>query len=353
MSLFGHVGQISVLWPHMLWLLAPLPLLIVLYFWLGARQRQARATLTGLWALTARRSGRDRLRRALPPLLYFIGLVALVGAVARPQAVVMLPSLHRDIILAIDHSGSMSATDIKPNRLSAAQSAARTFIESQPRHSRIGIVSIAGTASVVQSPTDNREDLVQALERLKPQRGTALGSGIYIALATLLPEARLDLQSLLNGRPNWGWSGADPKGEDGKKVSPGSNRSAAIVLLSDGESNHGPEPLEAAKLAADYGVRIYTVGVGSKEGFTLSFGGWSMRVSLDEDMLRQIAATTLGEYYAATSTQQLTDIYERLSARMVVERSRTIEVTAFLVATGALLLVISALCSIVWFNRVL
>ena len=112
--------------------------------------------------------------------------------------------MHKDVILAIDSSGSMRATDVKPNRLSAAQSAARTFVESQPRHSRIGIVSIAGTASVVQSPTDNREDLLQAIERLKLQRGTALGSGIYIALATLLPEAGINLEHLVHGKPAGG-----------------------------------------------------------------------------------------------------------------------------------------------------
>jgi len=350
-SFIEQLGQITVLWPRMLWLLVPLLVVIGLYFLFGARRRKAHAHLSGLLASSATSAVGASLRRAVPPVLFFVGLLALIAAVSRPQAVVMLPSMHKDVILAIDSSGSMRATDVKPNRLSAAQSAARTFVESQPRHSRIGIVSIAGTASVVQSPTDNREDLLQAIERLKLQRGTALGSGIYIALATLLPDAGINLEQLVHGKPAW-WAGFE-SGSKEKPVPAGSNRSAAIVLLTDGENTHGPEPLEAAKLAADHGVRIYTVGIGTKEGITLGFSGWSMRVSLDEDTLQKIAGMTRGEYYAATSTQQLKSIYEHLSARMVIERSRTVEVTAFLIAIGALLLVISAFCSVLWFNRVL
>jgi Ca-activated chloride channel family protein len=247
----------------------------------------------------------------------------------------------------------MRATDAKPNRLGAAQSAARTFVESQPRHSRIGIVSIASSAAVAQSLTDNREDLLQAIERIQLQRGTALGSGIYIALATLLPNAGINLEHLVHGRSwNWNWDDDEPTGK-GKAVPAGSNRSAAIVLLSDGENNHGPDPLEAAKLAAKHGIRIYTVGIGSTEGITLGYSGWSMRVRLDEDVLRKIAATTHGEYYGATSAQELKSIYQHLSARMVIERARTVEVTAIFVGAGALLLVISALISVRWFNRVL
>lgn len=352
MRLLEQLTGITVLWPHMLWLLVPLPLLVAVYLWLGARRRRAHARLPGLWNLGGPRSAGASLRRAAPPLLFLLALFALVVAVSRPRAVVMLPSMHKEVILALDISGSMRATDVKPHRLGAAQDAARAFIERQPPHTRIGIVSVAGTASVVQSPTDNRQDLLQAIERLQLQRGTALGSGIYVSLATLLPDAGINLEQLVHGRPDFWprWSGV---GKEKKPVPPGSNRSVAIVLLSDGENNHGPDPLEAAKLAAEHGVRIHTVGIGSTEGTTLGFSGWSMRVRLDEAALRKIAATTHGEYYAATSAQELKNIYEHLSARMVVERARTVEVTAIFVAVGALLLVISALCSVLWFNRVL
>lgn len=350
-----ELGQITVLWPRMLWLLAPLPVLVVIYLWLGARPRKAHARLARLSTLSASRTAGASLRRAVPPLLFLVGLAALIGAVARPQADVKFPSMHKDIVLALDTSGSMRATDVKPNRLAAAQRAARAFIERRPPYTRIGIVSVAGAASVVQSLTDDREDLLQAIERVQLQRGTALGSGIYISLATLLPDAGIDLEHLVHGRPQFWtrWPSAEAPGKERKSVPVGSNRSVAIVLLSDGESNHGPDPLEAAKLAADHGVRIYTIGIGSAEGITLGFAGWSMRVRLDEDTLRKIAATTHGEYYAATSAQDLKSIYEHLRARMVIERTRTVEVTAVFVGIGALLLVISALCSVLWFNRVL
>jgi Ca-activated chloride channel family protein len=353
MSALGQLGGVSVLWPRMLWLLAVLPLLVATYFWLRGRRR-APARLVGLSNPMASGDVSGRLRRHGPPLLFLLGLCALIGAVSRPQAVVVLPSMQKNVILAIDTSGSMRATDVKPNRLSAAQSAARTFVENQPQHSRIGIVSIAGTASVVQSPTDNREDLLKAIERVQLQPGTALGSGIYISLATLLPDTGIDLESLVHGRPSRSWDRwSGDKREQKNPVPAGSNRSVAIVLLSDGQNTHGPDPLEAAKLAAEHGVRIYSVGIGSTEGTTLGFKGWSMRVRLDEDALKKIAATTHGEYYAATSAQQLKTIYERLSARMVVERGRTIEMTAILVGVGALLLMISAVYSVFRFNRVL
>jgi Ca-activated chloride channel family protein len=354
MSLLQPLGEMTVLWPRMLWLLAAVPLLVATYIWLGARRRQAHARLPGLSNLAATGPANASLRRHVPPLLFLVGLCALTGAVSRPQAVVMLPSMHKNVILAIDTSGSMRATDVKPDRLSAAQSAARTFVENQPPHSRIGIVSISGTASLVQSLTDNREDLLQAIKRAQLQRGTALGSGIYISLATLLPDAGIDIEQLLRSRSSrhW-WDGAEQAAKDKKPVPPGSNRSVAIVLLSDGENTDGPDPLEAAKLAAEHGVRIYTVGIGTPEGITLGFSGWSMRVRLDEATLRKIAATTHGEYYAATSARELTRIYEHLSARMIVERRRSTEVTAVFVGLGALLLVVSAWLSILWTNRVL
>lgn len=354
MSVLAQLGEITVLWPRMLWLLASALLLVVAYVWLGVRRRRAHKRLAGLSILSAAGAGGAALRRHGPPLFFLVGLCALIGAVARPQAIVMLPSMHKNVILAIDTSGSMRAADVKPNRLAAAQSAARTFVENQPQHSRIGIVSIAGTASVVQSLTDNREDLLQAIERVQLQRGTALGSGIYISLATLLPDAGIDMENLVHGRSSrsWGrWSGAG-RAEKKKPVPPGSNRSVAIVLLSDGQNTHGPDPLEAAKLAAEHGVRVYTVGIGSTEGITLGFNGWSMRVRLDEATLKEIAARTHGEYYAATSAQELKKIYQHLSARMVIERSRAVEVTAVFVGFGALLLVFSALFSVLWFNRV-
>lgn len=345
----------TVLWPRMLWLLALLPLLAGWYVRLAARRRRSLAQLPGLWRSATPGSAGFSLRRAVPPILLLLALLAFISAVSRPQAVVTLPSIHRDVVLALDTSGSMRATDVDPDRFAAAKNAARTFIERRPQRTRVGIVTVAGNATLVQSPTDNRDDLLQAIERVQLQPGTALGSGIYIALATLLPDAGINIDQLVHGRPDFRtrWPSAlERDGKERKPVPPGSNRSAAIVLLSDGESNTGPDPMLAAKLAAEHGVRVYTVGIGSTEGHALAFGGWSMRVSLDEETLRSIAETTLGEYYAAGSAQDLKRIYEYLSARMLVARASNVEVTAFFVAIGALLLAISALCSMLWFNRV-
>lgn len=346
---FEQIVQLSFMWPRMLWLLAPLPLLLVAFVRIAARQRRGYARLAGILVPVSERHGNGVFRRALPPLLMVLALVALVGAVSRPHANVLLPSLHKDLILAIDVSGSMRATDVKPDRMSAARAAARTFIDSQPSYTRVGIVAIAGTAFVVQSPTDNREDLYQALDRLQPQKGSAIGSGIYIALATLLPDAGINLEQLVSGR-SWAWP--LPAGEVKEKVAVGSNRTAAIVLMSDGESNFGPDPMEAAKLAAEHGVRVYTVGIGTKEGAPLEYAGWSMRVQLDEELLKKIAVTTLGEYYSAATAKRLQQVYEHLSAKMIVERTRTVEMTVYLVAAGALLLALSAFLSVLWFNRV-
>ena len=356
MSVLAQLGEITVLWPRMLWLLAAVPLLVLAYLWLLARRRRAHARLAGLSNLSTPGAAGARLRRHVPPVLFLLGLCVLIGAVSRPHAVLSLPSMHGNVILAIDTSGSMRATDVKPNRLAAAQSAVRSFVENRQRHTRIGIVSIAGNASVVQSPTDSREDLLQAIDRLQLQPGTAIGSGIYISLATLLPDAGIDLERLLYGYPprfRRHWTSDGRPIEDRKPVPPGSNRSAAIVLLSDGASNHGPDPLDAARFAAEHGVRIHTVGIGSREGVTLGFSGWSMRVRLDDSTLKRIAETTYGEYYAAASAPELKNIYQQWGARMVIERKRATEVTAFFVGFGALLLVISGLASVLWFHRVL
>ncbi|MBX3651524.1 MAG: VWA domain-containing protein [Burkholderiales bacterium] len=355
MDIFESLTGFSVLWPRLLWLLALLPVPAVLYFRLGARRGGALAQLPGLGHPVTPQTKGDRLRRTLPPVLLLLGLLLLLGAVARPQAILTLPSAHRDVILALDVSGSMRATDVQPDRLAAAKKAARTFIERLPPRTRAGIITVAGNATIIQSPTDNREDLLEALDRVQLERGSAIGSGIYISLATLLPDAGINIDQLVHGRPDFRtlWPPApDGANKEQKPVAPGSNRSAAIVLLSDGENNFGPDPLKAATLAAEHGVRVYTVGIGSSEGIALTVGGSSMRVSLDEETLRKIAETTLGEYYAAGSAQDLRRIYDQLGARMAISGARTVEVTAFFAIFGALLLAISALCSMLWFNRV-
>jgi Ca-activated chloride channel family protein len=347
-------GGMTFLWPAMLWLLVLVPGLVGLYWWLLNRRKKTAVRYASLAMVGEATGGAVKLRRHVPPVLLLLGLCAMIFAVARPHAVVMLPTHQATLILAMDVSGSMRATDVKPNRLTAAQNAAKAFVAEQPRDVRIGIVAIAGTAAVVQSPTDNREDIVQAIDRFQLQRGTAIGSGLIISLATILPEAGINLEQFSYGLPPRAWAlDAAGKAESKKPVPPGSNGSAAIVLLTDGQTNVGPDPLEAAKLAAEHGVRIYTVGIGTVEGTILGFDGWSMRVRLDEGTLKKIATMTHGDYFQASSAADLKAVYRKLTAKFLLEKKRSTEVTALFVAVGAVLALLGALLSVFWFNRIL
>jgi Ca-activated chloride channel family protein len=276
--------------------------------------------------------------------------------VARPSAVLTLPSHHDTVILAMDVSGSMRATDVQPNRLVAAQAAAREFVAKQPRRTRIGVVAFAGTAAVVQAPTHNREDVTAAIDRFQLQRGTAIGSGIIVALATLLPDAGIDVSDSIYGRnaprPLPLDRGRKAEKKEFKPVPPGTYPSGAIILLTDGQRTAGPDSMEAAKMAADRGVRVFTVGFGTPAGEVLGFEGWSFRARLDEETLKAIANTTRGEYFYAGSAADLKKVYDTLSARIVFEKKET-EITAFFAAGAAALALLAAFLSMLWFNRIL
>lgn len=348
-------GSLTFLWPSMLWLLIAVPLAAALYWVLAARRRQSAAryasleTVGGPHGRAARAS--TPARRVIPLVLWTLALTALILATARPQAALTLPARLDAIVLALDMSNSMRATDVKPNRLSAARDAAKTFIEAQPRNVRIGIVAVAASAAVVQSPTNNREDLVAAIDRLETQRGTALGSGLIIALDAALPTARINVEEFINPRPGEKkirrtdeLPARDPKGD---------NKQVAVVLLSDGQSNVGPDPLKAAEIASDYGVRIYTVGIGTTEGTVVNAEGWNMRVRLDEEALKKIADVTSAEYFRAADAAQLKKIYQVLSTKLSFERQQPTEVTAIFAAIGASFALAGALLSLWWFNRIL
>lgn len=339
-------------WPTLLALLALLPLAVALYLWLLRRRRQTTVRLSSLGVARAALAGRASWRRHVPPALLLAALAALIVAMARPVATVALPLADRTIILAMDVSGSMRAEDVKPNRLEAAQEAARTFVRNLPREVRVGVISFAGTAAVVQAPTTSREDVIAAIDRFQLQRGTATGSGVILSLATLFPDQGIEIQQVTGqrnfpGRP----LAEEKKPKPFTPVAPGSYGSAAIIMLTDGARTTGPDPLEAAKMAADRGVRVYTVGIGTKEGETIGFEGWSMRVRLDEDTLKDIALATMGEYFYAGTAEDLKKVYESLSTRMVIERKET-EVSALFAALGALLMTLAAGLSLAWFGRV-
>jgi len=320
------------LWPQALLLLIAVPLVAAAYW-----RRLQRAPL-GLAASDA-----TRWRAHIPAALFLLALVAAVLATARPTAMITLPSQSRTIVLAIDVSLSMRASDVEPNRLAAAQAAARDFIREQPGDVKLGIVSFAGTAALVQQPTHDRDELIAAIDRLQLDRHTAIGSGIVVALATLFPKEGIDVESL------------GPGGRAAKSlrpVRPGSNPNAAIILLTDGRRTIGPDPLQAARMAAERGVRVYTVGFGNAQGGPVSFEGYSIYMMYDEETLKAIAELTSAEYFHAASGAELKKIYDALAAKFVLNREQT-ELTALFAAAAALLLVAGAGLSLAWFSRVL
>jgi Ca-activated chloride channel family protein len=336
--------------PDMLWGLILLPLLVLLYVWLQRRRKKTTLRYANL-GLVREALGRSvAWRRHLPPALLWVAIAALLFAAARPAAVITLPSQQETIVLAIDVSGSMRAADVLPDRMTAAKEAAKAFVADLPRSVRIAVVQFAGTAAVVQAPTLSRDDVVAAIDRFQLQRGTAIGSGIVLSLATLFPDAGIDLSQITGQREMPPGPNDKPRPEF-KPVPPGSYGSAAIILLTDGQRTTGPDPVEAAKMAADRGVRVYTVGVGTKEGETIGFEGWSMRVRLDEDTLKSIASLTRADYFYAGTADDLKKVYQGLSTRLIVEKKET-EISALFAAVGALLVVIAASLSVWWFGRV-
>ena len=279
----------------------------------------------------------------MPPVLFFSALAIAALAAARPTALITLPSQQRTIILTIDVSLSMRAGDVLPSRLGAAQAAAKDFIREQPGDARLGIVSFAGTAVVVQQPTKDRDELIAAIDRLQLDRHTAIGSGIIVSLAALFPNEGIDVES-------FGKRGAPASNV--KPVPTGSNTNAAIILLTDGRRTIGPDPLQAARMAADRGVRVYTVGFGNANGAPVQVEGYSIYMMFDEETLKAIAALTGAEYFHATSGAELKKIYDSLSAKFVLQREQT-EVTAFFAAAAAALLIAAAGLSLAWFGRIL
>ena len=374
------------LWPQLLWLLLAVPLLAAMAAVIGRRRARGRLAYPGLGRAgegTGAGTGEGRRRWArLPWFLFLAGLASLFIAAARPTAVVTVPRLNQTILLALDSSLSMRAGDVKPSRLEAVQAAARRFIEAQPSDTRIGVISFAATASVVQMPSVVRADALAAVDRLSLQRGTAIGSAILVGLGVLFPQEDFERALTpgnrqggqgagqgatgsdgkgagggLQGLPGSGSSGlrADPSRRAGprlERVEPGTYDSAAIVVITDGQSTVGPAPAEAARLAADAGVRVYTVGVGTPGGEVIEGDGWKVRVKLDDSVLKDVASQTRGEFFLAESAADLNRISSSLGTRFVLERKET-EISSWFTATGALLLLIACVLSLRRSSRIL
>ncbi len=325
-------------WPFMLMLLLIVPVLIAIYLWVQHQRQRYALRYANLSLIKEALERGPGFRRHVPPLLFLGAITVMIIAMARPIAVVTLPTQQGTVILAIDVSGSMNADDLKPSRIEAAKAAARSFVDRQPDGVQIGVVSFSDSASVLQPPTSERDKALAAIDRLNADGGTAIGSAIKTSLDTLI------------GKTTANAADATPVPADAA-VPPGSYNSGIIVLLTDGENTWGPPPMNAAQVAANQGVRIYTVGVGSPDGSVLHINGQNIRAGLDEATLKDIAQLTGGKYYNATSETDLRTIYENLSARLVLKTERT-ELTAGFTSLAAILSLAAGIVSLFWFNRV-
>lgn len=333
------------IWIDMLWFLVLVPVLIIAYILLQRRRKKYALRYSSL-SLVKEALGRGPgFRRHIPPLLFLLGVIVMLFALARPAATIILPSQQATVILTVDVSGSMRADDVKPNRLEAAKTAARLFVEKQPQNVSIGIVSFSESASTVQSPTKDRQAVVAAINRLAPQRRTAIGSGILTSLDAIFEDT--------SDKPATPTT-TDPLATTTPPPTPApvplGSYPAVIILLSDGASNTGPRPLEIVGQAADRGVRVYTVGLGSQEGTIIRADGFAIRVRLDEETLKRIAQETGAQYFKAESETDLSEVYGDLGTRLVFKPQQT-EVTALFTAAAVIFLLIAGILSLLWFHR--
>lgn len=346
--------------PGALLALALLPILAVIRSWLLRRRRPAiRYSSLSLVMDAAPRS--SRVRRHLPFAVFLLALGSLVLAMARPVQIVPVPAGRTTVILAMDVSRSMCATDIPPNRLLAAENAAADFIDRQSGTTQIGIVAFAGFAEIVQPPTTDQEVLLDVVESLTTGRRTAVGSAILKSL-----DAIAEIDASVAPVPADGAASS----EEPAPVPRGAYAPAIIVLLTDGASNAGPPPVEAAEAAAARGVRVYTIGFGTADPNAerppcgLQFvgnepnqpgfiggggggGGGGFRRAIDEETLMAVAEATGGTYYPAESAAELHTVFANLPTDLIT-RHEVMEISVLFVAAGALLVGLAILLAQAW-----
>jgi Ca-activated chloride channel family protein len=361
----------TLLWSDVLPLLLILPLLAGVRYWMLRRRRRAGVRFSSLSLVREAMPRSSALRRHLPFTLFLFGLGALVLAMARPASIVAVPSGKTTVVLAMDVSRSMCATDIAPNRLIAAEEAAASFVESQDSSTQIGIVAFAGFAEIIQVPTNDEEVLLDVIESLATGRRTAIGSAILESIDAI---AEVDPSV-----PDALGDDDDPTAVEPEAVPKGAYAPAIIVLLTDGASNAGPDPIEAAAEAAARGLRVYTIGfgtenpggrpprcgaqyIGSEPGDPGAFGldpgfgggfsgfggtGGGFRRAIDEDTLIAVAEATGGEYYPAESAAQLVEVFEQLPTELIVKHE-VVEISVIFVAMAAAAIALAILLGQAW-----
>ena len=347
------------LWPRFLLLLGLIPLILAVYIWMLRRRRRFTVRYSSLALVREVLPRQSRWRRHLPFALFLIALASLIVALSRPVTIVSVPTDQTTIILTMDVSGSMRSRDISPTRLAAAEAAAVSFIQRQKSSTQIGIVAFSSFGEIVQAPTTDQEALQAAVESLTTGRRTAIGSGILRALDAI---AEVD--------PNVAPSVSDTtSGIQPSPVPQGVFAPDIIVLLTDGVSNFGPLPEDAAQQAVDRGVRIYTIGYGTANGYIPFGGGQSQgggvfggggqqfgggqplgggfRTGIDEDTLKQVASMTGGAYYSASSADELQNVFKNLPTYLI-SKHETSEISVAFAAIGALLAGLAIVLSLIW-----
>ena len=324
------------IWPWMLISLLLLPLFSVVYFRLLRRRRQGANDLGPVGLVQNSAGARLGKKRHIPALLFLLGLAFLLFGLARPEMFVDLPRVEGTVILAFDISQSMTADDLQPTRMDAAKAAAVSFVEKQPGTIQIGVVAFSGGGLVVQPPTDDQTAVLATIERLSPQGGTSLGQGIFSALNAITGEAiPVDPAALEEGD---------------LELDIGNYPSAVVLLLTDGENTELPDPLQIAQLAAETGVRIYPVGIGSEEGAVIQIEGFNVLSQLNETTLQDIASLTNGAYYRAEDEESLREVYENVDLQLTISGEK-MEVTALFAGLAMLLILLGTALTLFWFGR--
>lgn len=336
------------IWPQALILLSIIPLVLLAYFLVMRRRRKYALRFSSLVLVRSAASQGSRWRRYLPLACFLMALTSLIFALSRPVKITYLPSDETTIILALDVSLSMRAIDIEPNRMEAAKRAALRFVKDQNPGTKIGIVAFSGFAELIQPPTSDRSALETAILSLTFGRRTAIGSGLLRSLEAIAEVdenvAPLTLDESRQFQP----------------VAPGAYAPAIVVLLTDGVSNAGIEPLDAAQLAVDRGIRVYTIGFGTDNPIMPAGGlvpgsppltgdipGARFRLAIDEDTLREVAEMTGGEYYVAMSAGELQKVFDSLPTQLIA-RSEVDEISVFFVMGGGVLALLAIALSLAW-----
>jgi Ca-activated chloride channel family protein len=321
------------IWSDMLALLALVPLFVVIYIWVLRRRVRYALRYSSLYVVHQAMDHKRRIRRHIPPLFFLLGLIAMLLAFARPYTEVSIPKRAATVILTIDTSASMSTHDIKPSRIAAAKAAARAFVLRQDPMPRIGIVAFSESANLVQAPTLDRQAVLAAIDRLDVDTTTAIGSGILVSLEAILHDGTSGSSGMLAAAP------ALPP----TPLPPGQHAPASIVLLTDGQNVVGPSPIDAAQTAAQYGVRVFTIGIGTTKNQGLAQGS-PFGDDLDEVTLQRIAQITDAKYFRASDESALADIYRNLDPQIVFIKQKQ-ELTIAFTAAAILLNVIGGMFS--------